>query len=129
MIGTFGTIVFYASSEALNTFNSFSRSEQGRWAKHEIVAQKPKQEFLGPDTGTVSFNMRFDVFYGMNPRQELDKLVTMVRDGSYYTLIIGGKGLGVNKWALKSVSENWTRVDNQGNVLVAEVSVQLEEYL
>jgi phage protein U len=128
MIGTFGPIVFVASADLLNTFNSFSRKEQGRWAKHDVVLKKPVSEFLGPDLGTISFNMRFDVSYGMNPRKELDKLVTMAR-GEVHPLIIGGRALGFNKWSLQSVSENWTRIDNRGNVLVADISVELEEYV
>lgn len=129
MIGTFGPVVFVASDEVLKTFDNFVRHEQGRWTKHDIIGKKPKPEFLGPDLGSISFTMRFDVAFGMNPRKEMDNLLSMVRDGKYYTLVIGGKGLGVNKWSLQSVTQNWRRVDNRGNILVGEVTVELEEYV
>lgn len=129
MIGTFGPIVFIASDDVIKTFNSFNRTEQGRWAKHDVIGRKPVSEFLGPDLGTISFRMRFDVSYGMNPRKEMDNLVTMVRDGKAYPLIIGGKGLGVSKWSLQSVSQDWKYFDNRGNLLIGEVTVSLEEYV
>ncbi len=129
MIGTFGPIVFFTSDTAIKTFDSLSRSEQGRWAKHDVIGKKPISEFLGPDLGKISFKMRFDAMYGMNPRKEMDNLLSMVRDGKCYPLIIGGKGLGVSKWSLQSVTQEWKYLDNRGNLLVGEVSVELEEYV
>lgn len=129
LIGTFGPIVFVVSDEAIKTFNSFTRNEQGRWAKHDVVGKKPIADFIGPDLGTITFNMRFDVSYGMNPRKEMDQLVAMVRDGKVYPLIIGGKGIGVYKWSLQSVSQSWQYIDNKGNLLIAEATVSLEEYV
>lgn len=129
MIGALGDVVFITSADTIRTFDSFSRDSAGRWAKHEIIAQKPKTEYIGPDLDTISFNMRFDVMYGMNPRKEMDALVELARSGKAVPLVIGGKGLGVNKWVVKSVSQQWTRVDNRGNVLVGVVHVTLEEYV
>lgn len=128
MIGTLGPVVFFVSEKANKTFKDFSKSDQGRWAKHDIIGRLPVPEFLGPDLGSISFKMRFDIAHGIHPRKEMDKLAQMVRDGRAYPLVIAGKGLGAGKWSLQRVSQDWKHVDNRGNVLVSEVSVELEEY-
>lgn len=129
MIGALGDVVFVVSADTIRTFEDFSRSTASRWAKHEIIGRKPKLEYIGPDTDTISFKMRFDVAYGMNPRKEMDALLELARSGKAVPLVIGGKGLGVNKWVVKSVTQNWVHVDNRGNVLVGVAEVTLEEYV
>ncbi|MCD5324783.1 MULTISPECIES: phage tail protein [Pontibacillus] len=129
MIGTLGPVIFYTSEQSMRTFTDFQRSEGGRWATHDRMLQKPASEFLGPELGTISFNIRFDVQYGMNPRKEMDKLLSMVRNGETYVLVIGGKGLGMKRWSLQKVVQKWEHVDNRGNLLVSNLSVSLEEYV
>lgn len=121
--------MFVVSADMIRTFENFSRSTASRWAKHEIMGQKPKTEFVGPDLDTISFKMRFDVMYGINPRKEMEALLDLARSGKAVPLVIGGKGLGMNKWVVKSVDQEWVYVDNRGNVLVGVVNITLEEYI
>lgn len=90
-IGNLGPIVFVVSPEAIRTFQEFTRASAGRWAKHEIIGQKPKTQFLGPGLDTISFTMWFDARYGLNPRKELDKLTEIDRAGKALPLIVGKK--------------------------------------
>lgn len=129
MIGTWGDLVFVVSDKEVKTFEDFSRTESARWAKHDVHGQKPKPEFLGPDLGTLTFTMRFDAFYGLNPREELNKLIKYVREGVAHTLIIGGKRVGVHKWYMPDNSQDWKYFDNRGNVLVGSTTVSMEEYV
>ena len=128
MIGSFGDVVFEVSAEKIRTFDNFTRASAERWAAHEIIGQKPLSEFIGPGLDAIGFTMRFDAQHGMNPRVEMEKLLVMSRSGQVETLIIGGKGLGVNKWVIKSLTQKWQSVDNQGNLLVGFAEVTLEEY-
>ena len=129
MIGALGNVVFVVSAETVRTFDKFERSSEGRWAKHEIHLQKPKSEFLGPDLDVITFEIRFDVAYGINPRKEMDELIALARSGESVPLVIGGKGIGVNKWVIKSQVQKWTHIDNRGNVLISSVELTLEEYI
>ncbi|MEK4713480.1 phage tail protein [Sporosarcina sp. FSL K6-5500] len=129
MIGTFGLIVFAVSESQVKTFDGLSRTEAGRWAKHDVVGKKPIAEFLGPDLSTLAFTMRFDVMHGINPRKESDDLIRMARDGKAYQFILGGRRFGLGKWSLQDVKVDFLRVDNRGNVLVAQAAVSLEEYV
>lgn len=129
MIGTLGPLTFVTSADTIRNFEDFSRKEAGRWHKHNVLGQKPLLEFLGPDTSTISFKMRLDAHWGVNPRKEMENILRMVRSGETHPLTIGGKRLGVNKWALKDHTQNWNTVDNKGRVIVAELTVSLEEYV
>lgn len=128
-IGTFGPVVFEVSSEKVSTFDNFQRTESGRWAAHEVLHQKPKSEFLGPDVGSITFDMNFNVFLNVHPQKEIDKLIRLVRVGAVHTLIIGEKRHGIHKWKITSVGQTYKTWDNRGNVLSATVSVSLEEYV
>lgn len=129
MIGALGNVVFVVSSDTIRTFEDLSRSTASRWAKHEIIGRKPKLEYVGPDTDTISFKMRFDAAYGMDPRKEMNILLELARSGKAVPLVVGGKALGMGKWVVKSVTQNWVHVDNRGNVLVGIAEVALEEYV
>jgi len=73
--------------------------------------------------------MRFDVRFGVNPKTEMDRLLIMCRSGVAETLIVGGTALGVDKWVIKSVTQNWLRFDGSGRCIVGEANVTLEEYV
>ncbi|ARD47568.1 phage tail protein [Sporosarcina sp. P33] len=129
MLGTWGDLVFVVSADEIKTFASFSRTETARWAKHEVHLQKPKAEFMGPDLGTLSFTMSFDAFFGLNPREEMNKFIKYVRNGVAHTLIIGGKRVGVHKWYMPDNKQDWSFLDNRGNVLKSSITVTMEEYV
>jgi phage protein U len=129
IIGSLGDIVFEVSNQKVRTFNDFSRSASARWADHEIIGRKPLSEFIGPDLDEIKFRMRFDVALGLNPRNELDRLLIKCRTGKPETLVIGGKPLGMFKWTVRQVGQSWKTFDGAGRLLVAEVDVTLKEYM
>lgn len=129
-IGDIGFIsVFGTDRRKVRTFKDFVRTSADRWGSTEIVLQKPRKQFLGPGLDTVSFTIILDVNLGMNPRTEMEKLLSYSRDGKVLPLVIGGKPLGQGKWTITGLTQNWTNVDNKGNVLQASLDVSLEEYV
>ena len=52
-----------------------------------------------------------------------------VEKGVVNTLVIGGKKVGTNSWKIKSVSEAWDCVLQQGQLVRAKLNVTMEEYL
>lgn len=129
MLAVFGSIVFQVSDDLIHTFKNFSRKEESRWTSHDRVQLKPALEYLGPGIGSVSFDIQLSAALGVNPRKELDQLVRMERSGEVHTFVIGNKPIGVQKWAMRGVSQNWEKLDDKGNVLKASVSITLEEYV
>ncbi|MDR7318922.1 phage tail protein [Brevibacillus nitrificans] len=129
MIGSLGSVVFVASQATIRTIQEFTRNGGSRYAVHEILNQKPKAQWIGPGLDTVSFSMRFDASYGLNPRKELNQLVELERAGKALPLTIGGEGMGVYLWTITSLEQKWDHIDNQGNLLIASANISLKEYV
>ncbi|MCY7486423.1 phage tail protein [Paenibacillus alvei] len=128
-IGSLGPVVFVVSPEAIRTFDEFTRSSAGRWAKHEVLGKKPLSQWIGPGLDTISFTMWFDVQRRLNPRKELDRLVELDRKGKAMPLIVGGKAVGVGLWTITSLEQSWKTIDGKGNILFATANISLEEYV
>lgn len=129
MIGSFGDINFLVTDKKIRTFSGFRRESRARWATHEVHLKYPVTEYLGPGQDTISFEMRFDVRYGMKPRTELTRLLRKCREGKAEKLVIGGLPMGAKKWYIESITQTWERVDNKGIVLVGGAQVTLREYV
>ncbi|WP_339271429.1 phage tail protein [Paenibacillus sp. FSL K6-1330] len=129
MIGALGNVNFLVTDKKIRTFDDFRRSSAGRWEDHEVLGKKPLSQWIGPGLDSISFKMRFDVAYGLNPRVEMDRLVKMERSGKPYTLTIGDKAFGVYKWTIRQLDEDFITVDNKGRLLVSEVTIELKEYV
>lgn len=131
-LGALGDIVFISSFKTprkVRTFNDFKRDSAARWGNNDIHLKKPRSQFLGPGLDTITFTMSFDVNLGMNPRVEMEKLLKYETEGKVLPLQIGGKGLGKGKWKILSLGQAWERIDRDGNLLKASLSVTLEEYV
>ena len=48
-------------------------------------------------------------------------------EGKILSLVIGGKRYGT-KWVITSHSKGYNKIDNEGNLLIAESKLSLEEY-
>ena len=129
MIGSFGPIIFIVSSLRVLTFNDFSRSASKRTAGHEVIKGKPRTEYLGPDLQTVSFKCTLDATYGVRPRAMIEALVQMAEQGFAFPLVIGGKPIGLHNWSLDSVTANDEYMYNFGELMRAEVTLSLTEYV
>ncbi|WP_196601761.1 phage tail protein [Pectinatus frisingensis] len=128
-IGTLGDLVFEVSSyDKIYTIDNYKRNSKSRTASHEVIGQKPILEFLGPDTDTISFTMRFNAFYGVNPTTETEKLRDYCSSGEVLQFTLGGNKVGNNKWIIDSVGETVNSFNGRGKVIVSTVDVSLKEY-
>ena len=142
IVGYMGKIPFITSRQYLLTFDEYERNSEGRWAKHDIIGQKPVLEFLGPDTEKISLKIQLRRDHGVNPESVLKQLEEMRDTGEVFSLVIGSKVIGnlIKKfisgqafgsssglWVLKGVSEvvkHWAG----GNMYCVDATVTLEEY-
>lgn len=125
MIGALGEIVFETSAEKLLTFRDLSRTGEARVEAHEVIGRKPVIEYIGPALDKVSLMVRLDVSHGIVPLDEIKRLRAMLNAGEILPLTIGGEFFG--DWIITQISEGNHRVDNRGNVLIAEVTISLTE--
>lgn len=129
LIGYFGDIIFETSDKRILNFSGFKRDTKSRWEKHNVIGKKPITEFLGPDLDTITFTVNLNGNFGVKPRQEMERWLEYARTGKAEILVIGNKGLGVDKWIVSSVSQAWDIVFNNGEVFSGKVDITLEEYL
>lgn len=127
MIGTFGPVTFTSSSSSVRTFSDFQRSRAYRFAKHDVLSGKPKLERIAPELDSVTFNMRFDIGMGVDPKAELATLEAVLLAGEAHNLMVGGTPLGL--FVIEKMDEDWRRLDGRGLLIVASVNLQLTEYV
>lgn len=66
---------------------------------------------------------------GVKPRQLLELMARMVESGTPAVLLIGPRRIGQNQWVLTKSSEVWNRVYAHGELVQAETSLTLKEYV
>lgn len=128
VIGTLGDIIFSVSRDEVKTFEGFKWDSSAKYATHKRHLKNTLLEFTGTEADSISLSVYFSVFLGVNPMQEITKLLMAQRAGKIMRLVIGSKAYGRNKWVIEKLSKDLERFDNKGNLLSAKVSVSLREY-
>lgn len=127
-IGSFGSIItFEVTSDKILTMKDIKRTVSGRWTDHKILGKKPKLEFNGPDSDSVTFTVILDANHGVRPLTTINKLEKAVANGTVAYLSIGGVP-SPNKMCLQSMSEEWDCVWNKGELVRAKVNLTFTEY-
>ena len=125
-LGMFGSLPFVCTSERVLTFTDLSRENSVRWAKHDVIGQKPVLEFVGYELSTVSLKIRFDASLGTPPDVCLNHLKKMLNNGLHKALVIVDEYLG--RYVIESVSEERKYHDGAGACIVAEATLNLKEF-
>lgn len=126
-IGTLGDIAFYASSEALQTFEDLQRKSSVSYAEHKLHKKKPMLELTSFNADEVSFEMNLSVLLGSQPNKVHSTLIKMMNDGRIATLVIGTTVIGTS-WVITNVSQKFKTLYKDGRLISCEVSVTLKEY-
>ncbi len=126
-IGTLGDIVFCVSKNTIKTFEGLQIESKTNYAKHTRHHKKPLLEFQYNEADTASLFIYLSVFLGVNPYEMQTKIDEYREEGKILSLVIGGKRYGT-KWVITSHSKGYNKIDNEGNLLIAESKLSLEEY-
>lgn len=127
IVGYFGDVVFATSDKRIFSFSDFKLSASGSWGEHKRNGRKSEWEFLGANAEKVSFVIKLDANYGVNPRKEIEKLTEYVENGTVHPLVIGGQKVG-NRWRVTGMSSTWNNIMSGGELVKASASLTLEEY-
>lgn len=128
-IGTLGDIPFHVSKNAVKTIEGLKWDTSSKFEVHDRHLKDDLLEFVGTEPGTMSFSVYISVFLGVNPMQEIVKLLNAERKGLTMPLVIGEKAYGRYRWVITKTSKSLERFDNKGNLLVAKVDISLTEYV
>lgn len=129
ILGALGEIVFEVSAETVRTLDNMTWAGKARWSTHQRHGGNALTEFTGLDPDEISFTMILSAYHGVNPMTELVKLWTYERTATPVPLVIGDKGYGKYKWSVTDHSAKHKAFTPDGKLSIAEVSVNLLEYL
>ena len=129
VLGALGDIVFSVSRNRINTIDGVKWETGVRFAQHDRHLKIPLLEFTGNSVDTISFNLYYSVFLGVDPMKEIVKILNAQRAGRAMRFVIGTKAYGHYKWVITKTSKELERYDAKGNLLVAKVSITLTEYV
>lgn len=124
-LGLLGTIPFVCSASLALTFKDLQVERTDRWATHEVIGQKPKLEYIGPELLQVSFSIQLNSALGVTPLAALVALREMMETHEPQRLLIGSDYLG--RFVIESMSESRKHHNNYGQCVFCEVSVTLKE--
>lgn len=128
-LGSFGDLVFEVSSEKCYTVKNVKRTVGKRTAKYTPSRGKEKLMHVGSDLRQVTLSIPLNALLGIKPRDALDRLVELAEGDEVYPLIIGGKPMADNPFALTKLSEDWSVILNGGELATAMAAVTFEEYV
>ncbi len=129
VVGCLGEIIFQVSEEVVETLKDVEWSGSARYAVHQRHLQNALTEFTGVDPDSIKFSMTLTWELGVNVLEELVKIWTYERSGEALPLVIGDKPYGKYRWNILKHSAQYQSQDKWGNPTVAEVSLELQEYL
>lgn len=129
LVGFMAGVPFIVSKNYVRTFDDYNRSGSGRWAQHDIIAQKPILEFIGPDAEKISFSMLLRSDMGIAPNTELNNLRKLRDKGKAFSLVIGGRKIGTDRWVIESIGETVNFWGKFGGILSVKVDITLTEYV
>lgn len=121
-------IVFSVGDSVMRLLSNFTRTNSVRFAENEVMGKKPCRQYIGPSTDSISIKISLKSWWGCKPREEIDKLIYLQRDGAVLTFLVGGKGFGRYKWTIESLKEEFKHIDNLGNVHSIDCTLTLKEY-
>lgn len=128
-IGTLGDIVFETSRERIRTFHDMAYQGNANYAVHARHGAAGLAEFTGRDPEKMSMEITLSRMFGVDPEKEIDEIVKAMREKKTLTLVLGGKVRGEYKWVIEGYSVKANHFDRNGNILDADVSLDLLEYL
>ena len=111
--GMFGLVPFTCSDKRVLTYQDLQVQRSARYASHEIIGQKPVNEFIGPDSDMVSFKIQLIRNLGVSPAVYLAILREML---DYF-----------GKYILSDLSEDRKYYDGRGGLLNCDVTLNLTE--
>lgn len=111
------------------TPDKISGSTGSDWASHKIIGEKPRGEMLGPKLKKYKFEIVLDATLGMQPRVSLALMHKMVEEGRVEYFIVGFLPVGMCRYRMTDVSEEWDCVISGGRLVRCRVEISLEEYV
>lgn len=128
-IAVFANKSFEVNANKLYSFDGFQYTSSLQTEKQDSSNGKPKTYIKGPDLDNLSFSIKLDVEFGVNPRKEWQDWRTIMLSEKNYPFILGGRPLSSYNFLLLGVTPSNVVVDNKGNILSMDLELKFDEYV
>lgn len=135
MLGAIGTkeiddvILFEVSNEKILNYRDFARANSVRFAKHDVLINKPISEYVGEELDSISFSIDLLAGFGVDPVVEMNKLVVLQRAGTPISVFVGEMAFGRYMWVIKELNMAFERIGKNGSIDKIVMDIGLEEYV
>lgn len=128
VVGALGDVVFSVSENVVKTIEGMKWDAKANYAEHSLLCGNTLTEFTGLEAEEISFDIILSCALGVEPMDEIAKLLVMERQGKAVAFTLGTHAYGRYKWVIESLKIKMQNFDRNGDVYSAEVGVNLKEY-
>jgi phage protein U len=112
--------------EVLVSPNKFESKREYTYAKHDLVEDRPRLQWIARDLEEIELAMHFHVSF-TNPQAQIDALLKAAEDHKALALVFGnGRHRGF--FVVRSIEESILQQADDGSVVDATITVKLQEY-
>lgn len=128
-IGYLGDVVFKVGHDYILTpENGIKWSSGAKITEHDRHNTHPAVEFTGIEADKMMLNIHLSAFLGVDPMKMIWKLFDYEREGTLLPLVIGNHAYGMYRWVIQSTSRVLNYHDGAGNLMAADVTLNLVGY-
>lgn len=128
-IAVFGSKVFEITDSKIYTLGNLQYGSSLDTEKQDAKGKKPSTYNKGPALNSLAVSVKLDISLGVNPRRELEEWESIKDSSAAYPFVFGQKPLGNYKWLLVDVQGSNFVIDNNGNMLSADIELKFDEYV
>lgn len=128
VIASFGGLVFLVNPQKIFPLQNLKQEISGEWGTHDVIGKKARSEFLGPGIRQMTFDVTIDAMLGFKPHSVIKKMNKMVEEGKVSNFMLGTHKIGKGKWKMEKVSEDFSLIYSEGQLVRAKGNITLSEY-
>lgn len=128
VVGSLGDIIFSVSSEKVETLNNLKYTKSVNFSEHKRHNTTSILEYTGRNADEISFKITLSYLLGVNVEDELKKIEEYTQQGKLLKMVLGKTIYGSYRWVITKYTVNYKYFDRLGDVVNAEVSLNLKEY-
>ena len=112
--------------EMLTSFTDFEETHAATFAKHEVLAGRPRLQAMGNDLTAIRFSLRLHWRLG-NPDTAYSGMIA-AKEAQQALALVFGSGRHLGWWVIESISSRTLIQDGEGRTAARELDVALTEF-
>lgn len=128
MIGSLGSIPFYASVDESVLMSGLEWDTRARYAEHTRHRQTDMLEYVGQNPDQITFDIKLSAFLGVNPSRMLERFNTIIKQHEAVKFVLGTMPIP-GYWVMTDLKRQLEYFHKDGTLLSVDLTVTLQEYV